>query len=292
MVPFADSQSFPARRFRLVILMLALLAGGCAGPTLFGDRLDIARDIAGRAGMTEFRMDTGDFVLTGFRTGHQTARRIALYIEGDGFAYESRTRPSNDPTPKDPVGLRLAAVDAENPRDDVAVVYLARPCQYLRGGGDVKRCSVYYWTLHRFAPEVVEAYRTALSSLVSQYGATGVDLHGYSGGGTVASLLAAVLPEGEVTLTTFAAVLDLDKWVEVRRLTPLTGSLNPAENARLASVSQVHYIGEDDDRVPLSIAQSYVRRIGGRAENSLFFAPDVDHDCCWDRFWASGFRNR
>lgn len=275
---------------RSALLALLLLLVGCTD-TIFGDRLDIARDIAGRAGMTEFRTDTGDFVLTGFRSAHKSAKKIALYIEGDGFAYESRTRPSADPTPMDPVGLRLAAVAARHGGSDTAVVYLARPCHYLRGDGDVKRCSVHYWTLHRFAPEVVAAYQNVLASMLRQYGATSVELYGYSGGGTVAALLAGEL-ETDVTLTTFAAVLDLDKWVEVRRLTPLSGSLNPAENKSLSQIPQTHYIGEDDERVPLVIAQSYVRRIGGKAENSLYFAPNVDHQCCWDEFWASGFEDK
>ena len=272
---------------RAILCAALLLIAGCAGP-LFGDGLDLARDVGTRAGMTEFRIDTGDFVLSGFRSNHQTARKLALYIEGDGYAYASRTQPSTDPTPKDPVGLRLAAVAAQHPHPDIAVVYLARPCQYLRGDGDQKRCNVLHWTLHRFAPEVVAAYQTALSTLMRQFGASSVELYGYSGGGTVAALLAGAT-EGEVRLTTFAAVLDLDTWVSVRRLTPLSGSLNPAETPSLADIPQTHYIGQDDDRVPLEIAQSYVRRIGGLAENSLFYAPDVDHDCCWDKFWESGY---
>lgn len=272
---------------KLAILAMLLVLPGCTG-ILYGNRLDVARHIAGEAGMVEFRTDVGDFVLTGFRSRHRLASSIALYIEGDGFAYESRTRPSADPTPKDPVGLRLAAVATRHTDPDTAVVYLARPCHYLRGDGDLKHCSVYYWTLHRFAPEVIQAYRNALKSLKSQLGATSVEVYGYSGGGTVAALLAGSM-DGITSLTTFAAVLDLDKWVEVRSLTPLTGSLNPAEAVGLARVQQTHYIGENDERVPLVIAQSYVRRIGGTAENSLFLAPNVDHDCCWDRFWASGF---
>jgi hypothetical protein len=269
------------------VLALLLILCGCAGP-LFGNRLDVARNIAEEAGMVEFRTDVGEFVLTGYRSRHRLANSIALYIEGDGFAFESRTRPSADPTPKDPVGLRLAAVATRHTSQDTAVVYLARPCHYLRGDGDVKRCSVHYWTLHRFAPEVIQAYRNALKSLKSQLGATAIELYGYSGGGTVAALLAGSM-DGVTSLTTFAAVLDLDKWAEVRSLTPLAGSLNPAETNGLARVPQTHYIGEDDERVPLVIAQSYVSRIGGMAEKSLFLAPNVDHDCCWDRFWSSGF---
>ncbi len=54
---------------------------------------------------------------------------MVVYIEGDGRAYVNRRTPSNDPTPGNPMALRLALADPS-----LRVLYLGRPCQYTRGG--------------------------------------------------------------------------------------------------------------------------------------------------------------
>lgn len=41
-----------------------------------------------------------------------TNNAVHVYIEGDGHAWNQRGRPSLDPTPKNPVGLKLAASDS------------------------------------------------------------------------------------------------------------------------------------------------------------------------------------
>ena len=54
---------------------------------------------------------------------------VHVYIEGDGYAWATTTDPSDDPTPINPLALRLAAVD-----DAPNVLYLARPCQFRPAG--------------------------------------------------------------------------------------------------------------------------------------------------------------
>ncbi|MBD3796273.1 MAG: hypothetical protein IE887_00755 [Campylobacterales bacterium] len=49
-----------------------------------------------------------------------------VYIEGDGIVYKTRYLISEDPTPIDPLGLKLMLSD---PSDCKA--YIARPCQYI-----------------------------------------------------------------------------------------------------------------------------------------------------------------
>lgn len=94
-------------------------------------------------GFSERLFSTKLFTLCGLlRPGLSSHSKILrVYIEGDGHAWESRTRPSTNPTPRNPVALRLAMAD---PGADT-VLYLARPCQYVQGE-DRRQCSNRYWT--------------------------------------------------------------------------------------------------------------------------------------------------
>ncbi len=282
------------RNFRaLAMLFLAASVSGCAGG-LFGTRHDVAKDIANGVGMIPEQFVTTHFLIKGYWLPVASARSIAVYFEGDGSAFLSRTQVSPDPTPRDPISLRLAATEAnyismqikQHAADqrDRTVVYLSRPCQYLSEGDMLGACNPLFWTTHRFAPEVLSAYQEILATIKRKLSVNRIDLIGFSGGGTIASLIAAERPDvGH--LVTFGGALDLDEWTRVRRLSPLTGSKNPASARGLASVDQVHFVGGDDERIPVSIAQAYVRRVGGKASNAIRIVPRVDHSCCWKDFW-------
>ena len=78
---------------------------------------------------------------------------LTVYIEGDGFAWATRSRPSFNPTPKRPMGLELAL---GHPGGNVA--YLARPCQFV-GETEFRGCTPLAWTHARFS-EAAVASRT------------------------------------------------------------------------------------------------------------------------------------
>ena len=90
-----------------------------------------ARALAQQHGFTERLFETRPFVLFGlYHPGiSPQPKTLRVYIEGDGHAWESRTRPASDPTPRNPVALDLAMAD---PGTD-PVLYLARPCQRTDG---------------------------------------------------------------------------------------------------------------------------------------------------------------
>jgi hypothetical protein len=90
-----------------------------------------------------------------------------------------------NPTPTEPVALAMADADPAP-----AVLYLGRPCQYLEAA-ELAACSPEYWTNSRFAPEVVTAYMAFLDRYKESSGASRLRLFGYSGGGVLATLLAA-----------------------------------------------------------------------------------------------------
>ena len=225
------------------------------------------------------QIPAGRFTLTGYAKGLDSAGRdLVVYIESDGYAWRSRWALSPDPTPRDPQGLRLALRDS-GPR----VLYLARPCQFARDAW--QGCEPIYWSSHRYGEAVVAALDQAIDEVKTRVGASAVSLLGISGGGVVAALLAA-RRDDVAQLTTIAANLDHAAWTEHHEVSPLTGSLNPADFAeRLEQIPQRHFVGAADDVVPPIIVESYLARMTDRSKTEIIVIPGFDHDCCWIDAW-------
>ncbi|MFZ4538726.1 alpha/beta hydrolase [Propionivibrio sp.] len=199
---------------------------------------------------------------------------LTIYIEGDGAAWITAYHPPRDPTPFKPTALALAAID---PGD--AVAYLGRPCQYLDAPA-LANCSPIWWTTQRFAPEVLTAYGQALDTLKVQTRAVTLRLVGYSGGGVIAALLA--LRRQDVTsLITVASPLAVGQWTRLQGISPLAGSLDPLlAPGKLPPAT--HWIGSDDEIVPLSVIEQFALGKGGQVRP----VKGYDHDCCWTRNWS------
>ena len=266
-----------AGRF-LALTLLPLCAAGCVG--LFEGRLDQAQDIARDGGLSRQTVEAGGFRLLGFERPTSgpagAADPLVVYIEGDGRAWILPWQPARDPTPTDPVALRLAARDPARP-----LLYLARPCQYVPSPG----CDVALWTRDRLSPAVVAAYQQAIDAAKRRSGSTRVVLVGYSGGGALAALLAE-RRDDVARLVTVAADLDLGAWVRLHDVDPLSGSLDPADEApRIATLPQVHFVGAADRVVPESIVAGFLARLPPGAPARLVTMPGFDHACCWARAW-------
>lgn len=235
------------------VLVLVGLLAGCRHLPAPQERLASALVLARSGGLSAF-VPASPLPLAGFARLGCAGQALHVYIEGDGLAWLGPGLPSPDPTPLDPVALRLAAADAA-----CNVVYLGRPGQY--GAGTVPP---RYWQGARFAPEVVAGYVSALTALAGNAPGARLRLVGFSGGGAVAALAAARLHAAghAVELVTVAGNLDPVAWARGRRLTPLAGSLNPAdETAVLQEVPQLHLTGRDDRQVPPWVLDAYVARL-------------------------------
>jgi len=209
---------------------------------------------------------------------------LHVYIEGDGFAWKNISTPSKDPTPLNPVGLHLAFNDRQP-----TVLYLARPCQYQRTP-PWTGCQTRYWTSDRFAPEIVEAMTKAIDKYKFAIGANRIRLFGYSGGGSIAALVAA-RRQDVALLVTISSPLDHVAWTRHHEITPLSGSLNPKDvAARLHALPQIHFIGEDDSTVPSLVAESFLRSFPKAAPTKINRVPDYGHKCCWARNWGRHLR--
>ncbi len=203
---------------------------------------------------------------------------LHVYIEGDGLAWRTRTQPSSDPTPTQATALHVA----QNDPSTGPVLYLARPCQYVNGA-DRKMCSQKFWTGARFAPEVITATNQAIDRVKAQTKAQSVVLVGYSGGGSVAALVAA--RRNDVTfLGSFAGNLDVDAWTEWHKVTPLRNSLKPLKSvARIAALPQRHVMSYDDKIIPPQVNTAFCNALAKPA--SCQNISGLEHDGAWETVW-------
>lgn len=256
-------------------LLLTLLYGCSSIPTPH-QRGQLADDLAATIGWQAKSIRTSFFQLRSYQPKALSTKQLTIYIEGDGLAWISRHQPSMNPTPVEAMGLQLAVSVAAT---DSA--YLARPCQFVQD----KRCQQTYWTSARFSEAVIISMDQAVSQLKQQSGATQLVLIGYSGGGAVAALLAARRDDVS-RLITVAGNLDHAFWAKEQGVTPLYDSLNPADQWQsLRSVEQVHFVGGQDQVVPLSVARAYQQQFPSRHRPSIELVDDADHHCCWPELW-------
>lgn len=228
--------------------------------------------------MTRHEIQTPVFRLISFsRFGLSPMLRV--YIEGDGHPWARVDRPSDDPTPWYPVGLELAARD---PAPSVA--YLGRPCQYVAPGSDPYR-TLSAWTGARYGEPVIASTNDAIDRLKAASGAISLELVGYSGGGAVAALIAARRND-IVNLRTVAANLDTAFWTARQGVSPLTGSLNPADfTDRLQYLPQIHFSGVNDNIVETAVFRSFAARFGRVDCLNLMIAKNIGHRDGWLHFW-------
>ena len=257
---------------RTVVAALLILA--CC--TTRETRLKEAEAIARTGALEPHLWRAGDFAVLGFERSGPKRQVLVVYIEGDGHAWINPWQPSTDPTPTNPVALRLAAVDPARP-----LIYLARPCQFVA----VPDCQSQLWTSNRLSPAVVEAFQQVIDEARRGADSESIGLVGYSGGGALAALIAERRRD-VAWLITVAANLDLAEWVRWHALEPLSGSLDPAARAAaIERLPQAHFAGADDKVVPPTIVKSFLARLPKRPAARLILLPGFNHDCCWADAW-------
>jgi pimeloyl-ACP methyl ester carboxylesterase len=266
---------------RTLFFFLSTLAfSGCSLPAFLVDGRDVAASIAKTHEWKALSFDGEAFVLKGYAK-EGPGNDLVVYIEGDGRAWINHRVPSDDPTPKDPLALRLAVMDPA-PK----VLYLGRPCQYT-SPTSMGKCESRFWTTARFSLPVVEAMDMALTQAKNVLKADRLHLIGYSGGGALAVLLASRRMD-VATIMTVAGNLDHDKWTHHHQVTPLYDSVNPVNvAASVRNCPQVHFIGSEDEIVPAFVVRSFLDRMGAPSGTRLVEIPKFDHNCCWVKAWPA-----
>jgi predicted esterase len=261
---------------RFLLLSCLYLSGGIlqAPPSPKTRTLQTAA-LVKTAGWDQHTIHTRLFTLKAYGMPVAKTKILTVYIEGDGLAWLTEERPSDNPTPIVPTGLKMA-LNQKN----AGAVYLARPCQFVFNQ-EWAGCQQRYWTQARFSSDVILAMSQAIDYLKKYYHAKKLILIGYSGGGTIAALLTAQRAD-VAQLITVAAVLDTHYWVQQANLTPLYGSLNPADAWKnLVSVPQIHWVGGKDTVVPKEVAFAFAERFPIAHRPKIKVVPAFDHTCCW-----------
>lgn len=197
---------------------------------------------------------------------------LKVYIEGDGFAWIDRHTLSSNPTPVNPVALKLATMDTyEN------IAYIARPCQYITN----KNCTKEYWSHKRFSKEVIQSINQAVSILKKQTKSNQIKLVGFSGGGAIAALLAAKRDDVK-DIVTIAGNLNHELLNKHHNTSPMSGSLNPVDIASsISHIKQIHYIGGKDTIIPRKIAYSFKEASINFTNIQIIDIPNATHLNGW-----------
>lgn len=200
---------------------------------------------------------------------------LHIYLEGDGIPWGLGYHPARNPTTQRPYALSLMS------RDTAPSIYLNRPCYGIAVSAE--NCDSALWTSARYSEQVVEVISGALDTFRTRLGVERFVLIGYSGGGTIASLLAARREDVSVVITV-AGNLDHSRWTQHFHYDPLSLSLNSLNVFPLpSSIKRWHLLAEKDEVLPFEITHSAAQRDLGA---TILRYPHYDHDCCWESIWA------
>jgi len=272
--------------YKRAILGLLLLLQGCAffpGSQLFVSDQEARWLPLTEAGFVEH--SPPNLPLRSWIRLHLSADATApvfLVIEADGAPWRaSGYLPPANPTPTRAVGADTAVALASE--FSSSVVYLGRHCQFVapQQADFARRCGApRLWAGARFAPEVVADLQAWIHEMTTVFpvlqGRPWI-LIGFSGGGTMAALLAPRLPN-VACLVTFASPLDLAKWSQVVQRSPLDESLDPADD--LMALTQLprlgFWFGEKDTVVPVASLGRFSGLLASRS-TSLHLVPGTGH---------------
>lgn len=253
------------------VLATTLFLSACTSP---GQRLD---QRAREAGLEVVHIEAGAFPSIAYLKRSAAADHanglLTIYLESDGIPWLGRT-PSDDPTTREPVALEMLN------RSPAPGAYVTRPCY---NGLRSDKCNVELWTGARYSNEVIESMVATVREIQHRAGAARVSLVGYSGGGSLAVLIAERL-ENVASVTTIGANLDIDAWTDHHKYLRLSQSLNPALSDKPHPWPELHLRGANDLVVPPATTERYFARYPRAQQRTV---EGFDHVCCWVRDWPA-----
>ncbi len=255
---------------RLLLLCAAFIVTGCMTAE---KRLE---QQAQSYGFSHQQLMSNAFLLTVFKNKPIcNNNKLHIYIGGDGNPWLHHQHIAIDPTPNHLLVLDLMDVDK------TPSLYLGRPCYHGENKSD--HCHPLYWTHWRYSATVVDTMVTAIQQILVPFPGCSVSLIGYSGGGTLAMLIAAKLSEINRVITV-SGNLDVNAWTRHHQYSHLDGSLDPAREPALPSkIVQIHLIGENDQNIPAEIV---IPALGLQPDPVILRLTNADHACCWASVWA------
>lgn len=279
--------------FFLFLISSCLLISGCMSQNQFAKNKvnQTAENIALSHDFKKQLIKTNTFTLTSFQkfsTENSTHnsdpnKAMTIYIEGDGRTWITRSKLSNNPTPKNPLALKLAVLD-----NSPNVAYLARPCQYTPHDLD-HACNPLVWSDQRFSETTIQSMNEAIGTLKKSAKSRQIHLVGFSGGGAIALLIAARRND-IASIKTIAGDLNPVALSQYHHTSPLISSLDPIAVAqKLIHLPQQHFSGEKDKTVPPFVAEEFVNRmkaIGSHCATQTMIKDATHHDG-WEVIWPT-----
>ncbi|VAW76078.1 hypothetical protein MNBD_GAMMA13-1562 [hydrothermal vent metagenome] len=253
-----------------MVCVLAIQVGACASPAARNDKFALSK------GFERSEVSGAEFTHAVYQSKGSATDIWHIYIEGDGTPWKRSHIISADPTPRNPLMLKLMAMDAS------PAIYLGRPCYH--GMVTEPACDPWIWTHGRYSERAVASMSAALDRLISLNSIKQLVLIGHSGGGTLAILLAERTPQTQAVVT-LAGNLDIERWAQYHNYSPLTGSLNPVDRPRLpASIVQHHYVGRYDKVITPDIIKNTPRNHTGV---ELIEVDRVGHTEGWETYYCT-----
>jgi len=242
------------------------------------NRLQKAEALASAQHWQELTLTTDSYSLRSYVSPKSLRdNTLTIYIEGDGSAWIHGEYPSEDPTPKDPIGLRLALAQPSG-----AVAYLARPCQFIT---QPTLCNSAVWTSERFSQKAIQATDQAINRLKARTQAQKMILVGYSGGAAVALLVAARRHDVSMIISV-AGNVNPHLWVNTLGMQPLAGSLDPRHFVNeLSQIPQVYLVGGQDRVVSSELSDLFIEQFPKNARPRIINVKENGHVCCWVEQW-------
>jgi len=260
------------KKLSVLITLVSLL--GCATPAQHFNQQALA------LGFNSLIVKTAQFQHQIYTTKNlKEGGVLHVYLDGDGTPWVRNRWIADDPTARNPLILRLMSQDQQ------PSILLGRPCYY--GLSESSGCDNKYWTSHRYSKAVVQSMSQTLNSLLENYQFNEIVLIGYSGGGSLALLMADTINKVKKVVTV-AANLNVKIWSEYHGYSTLKNSLNPADTVAIdANIQQFHFAGKEDEVVPAFI----IKKFAQDQKNAQYFElEDKDHVCCWGSEWKSILR--
>lgn len=260
------------------ILIFVILVQGCTDQ--LENTLIKANRIAETAQMSPITLNSAKFPIKGYFRAGRSSLPARVYIEGDGQAWVSYRRPALNPTPGNPIALKLAGLDDyQGP-----LIYLSRPCQFIRLN-EAPECSITLWTDKRYSREAVAIMNESLDQLKLGFHLHHIELVGFSGGGTISVLLAATRKD-ITSIRTVAGNLDVKAFTEQHGISQVDSgwSLNEISK-QLSTIPQIHFTGDQDKVVSMQITASYLKHFENLRCIKLLPIAGISHTKGWERDW-------
>jgi alpha-beta hydrolase superfamily lysophospholipase len=138
------------------------------------------------------------------------------------------------------------------------------------------------WTDGRFSAQVIALLNQGIDEILRSMPSLRLHLVGHSGGGTLATLIAAQRSDVNC-LVTLASPLDISAWTQALAIAPLLKSQNPVEpNENLKQIRQTHFFGERDTIVT---PESIGRYQNFPPQTDFITISGFDHQKFWVEHW-------